>query len=339
MLTGVVRNLLVSLVLLAFSATAQTLSLKPDAPERYEVKRGDSLWSIASQYLDDPWMWPQLWQANPQVNNPHLLYPGDIIQLLEGENFLRLQPRLRIMTLQDPIPMMPLNRVEAFLNRDIMVDRNEFEDSLYIQTIEEGRTLGSQGDLIKTLGDLSPNVSHYGIYRNLEEIRDPISRRLLGHLARSVGSARLVRDGEGYEATMEITATHAEIRVGDRLMPFTASPFGAGFDPAPPQEPVSGLVIRSLEPNQTRIGQYQPLLLNQGRNQLRPGHLLQVMEPGKQRREPYEGYNIFAAENPRGTVMVYRVFENTSLALVMNSNQPIYPEDTFRQAPEPNATP
>lgn len=333
MLTGRVRKFLLALFLLIFSAGLQAISLKPDAPERYEVKRGDSLWSIAAQYLDDPWMWPQLWQANTQVKDPHELYPGDIIYLLEGENFLRLKPRLRIMALQDPIPFMPLDQVEAYLNRDIMVDRREFEDSLYIVRIEEGRSLGSRGNKLEVLGDLTPDVTRYGIYRDIEEIRDPQTRRVLGHMARAVGSARLIRDEEGYAATLEITENHEEIRVGDRLMPFGASPFGDGFNPGPPSEPVSGLVVRSLKPGQTRIGQYQPVMLNLGRQELKPGDLLQVLEPGKRRRDPRNGENVFAGENPRGLVMVYRVFDKTSFALVMNSNQPLHPEDVFRKAP------
>ena len=335
MLTRLKRILLPALLLLVFSASLQAVSLKPDAPERYEVKRGDSLWSIAAQYLEDPWMWPQLWMANPQVKNPHLLYPGDIIHLLPGENFLRLKPRLRIMTLQEPIPFMPVDQVKPYLNRDLMVDRHEFEDSLYIVRIEEGRTLGGRGHRIDVLGDLQPNTRHYGIYRNIEEVRDPLTRRVLGHMARAVGNARLVRDEEGYAAILEITDSFEEIRVGDRLLPFGPSPFGEGFNPAPPKEPVTGLVVRSLKPGQTRVGLFQPLLLNRGEGDLKPGDLLEVLEPGKQRRDDPRGPLIFAGENPRGMVMVYRVFENTSFALVMNANQPIQAEDTFRRAPDP----
>ena len=335
MLTGLKRISLLFFLLFFFSASLQAVSLKPDAPERYEVKRGDSLWSIASQYLEDPWMWPQLWMANPQVSNPHLLYPGDILHLLPGEHFLRLKPRLRIMTLQDPIPFMPVDRIESYLRHDLMVDRNEFEDSLYIVRIQEGRTLGGRGHRIDVLGDLAPGARDFGIYRDIEEVRDPITRRVLGHMARSVGRARFVRDEEGYAAVLEITDSFEEIRVGDRLLPAGSSPFGQGFKPAPPQQAVTGMVVRSLVPNQELVGQYQPVLLNRGSDYLRPGDLLEVLEPGKQRRDDPRGPLIFAGENSRGIVMVYRVFDNTSFALVMNSNQPLQAEDRFRPAPDP----
>ena len=55
--------------------------LNPRHPETYVVQRGDTLWDIASMFLRDPWYWPEIWQINPQVENPHLIFPGDILSL------------------------------------------------------------------------------------------------------------------------------------------------------------------------------------------------------------------------------------------------------------------
>ena len=92
--------------------TAQLI--RPDAPMNYTVKRGDTLWDIAAVFLKDPWFWPEIWQINPQVENPHLIYPGDVLSLAYGAggdahvsisqySGARLQPRLRSEDLEGPI--------------------------------------------------------------------------------------------------------------------------------------------------------------------------------------------------------------------------------------------
>lgn len=314
----------------AIAQTTQTLSLKPDAPKRYEVKRGDSLWFIATQFLDDPWMWPQLWRANKQVGNPNLLYPGDIIELLDVRAGLRLQPRLRILALQQPIPFMPLEQVNAFLNRDIMIDRPQFEDALYAVHIAGDRSLAAQGDQLEVLGDLTAGVTRYGIYRELEEVRDPLTRKHLGYRARALGSARLVNSSNRLPQ-LEITESFEEIKVGDRLLPFIDSPFGEGFQPSRPEQPLHGTLLKGLS-DQQFISRHQAVMLNMGGDKLKPGALLEIIAPGRRMRNHATGEVIFAAENRKGVVMVYRVFENTSFALVMNSKEPMLPGDIFRRA-------
>ena len=331
--TRLVASLIATLFLtVAFStvAIAQAVSLKADAPKRYEVKRGDSLWTIAAQFLDDPWLWPQLLQANTKITNPHLLYPGDVVELRDGRTGLRLQPRLRILTLQNPIPFMPLDQVSAFLNRDVMIERPEFEDALYTVHITGDRTLASKGDNIEVLGDLSEGVTRYGVYRELDEVRDPLTRKHLGYRARALGSAELVSE-KGRLPRLEITDSFEEIKIGDRLLPFIDNPFGDGFQPSVPERPLHGTLLQGLS-DQKLISRYQAVMLNVGSDKLQPGALLEIIAPGRRLRNHQTGEVVFAAENRKGTVMVYRVFENISFALVMNTKEPMLPGDIFRQA-------
>src|SRR5687768_12449036 len=63
-------------------APTAPLALKPDAPDRYVVVPGDTLWGISQRYTDSPWRWPELWSLNKeQIRNPHLIYPGYVILL------------------------------------------------------------------------------------------------------------------------------------------------------------------------------------------------------------------------------------------------------------------
>jgi LysM repeat protein len=113
----------------AAAAPSDTGSLiNPSAPKSYVVKRGDTLWHIASVFLRDPWLWPEVWYINPQVANPHLIYPGDTLALAygkDGKPFIRLEqggaarldPRLRSSPLDGAIPTIPYSAISAFLSR------------------------------------------------------------------------------------------------------------------------------------------------------------------------------------------------------------------------------
>ena len=87
------RKSLVALLLLAVASVSQAqVKLKDGHPERYQVVSGDTLWGISGRFLSQPWKWPELWQANPQIDNPHLIYPGDTLSL----TYVDGQPRLTL---------------------------------------------------------------------------------------------------------------------------------------------------------------------------------------------------------------------------------------------------
>ena len=87
------RKLLVALTVGASFLLAQPVLsdvLRADHPEQYVVVKGDTLWDISARFLEKPWLWPQIWKKNPQVQNPDLIYPGDSIRLtyVDGKPYL-----------------------------------------------------------------------------------------------------------------------------------------------------------------------------------------------------------------------------------------------------------
>ena len=138
-----------------FAADAE---LRDDHPDTYVVQKGDTLWDIAGRFLNHPWLWPEIWQANPQVQNPHLIYPGDVLSLvyMDGRPIVSMQdggfgPRIRRES-TEAIDTIPLSEVEPFLKRMRMLREGEAETLPYVVAVEENRLRATEGQLVYVRG-------------------------------------------------------------------------------------------------------------------------------------------------------------------------------------------
>ncbi|HEX5806713.1 MAG TPA: LysM domain-containing protein [Macromonas sp.] len=197
--------------------------LAPDAPERYTIKSGDTLWGISGMYLKRPWRWPELWGMNmQQVRNPHLIFPGQVLVLTRiGDRAVlsfaqggaipttKLSPRIRAESLADTaIKPIPANVIEPFLTESLVVDGETHNHAPRIVAAPETRVLLSRGDRAYARGqygtgevlDGTPlklgkdQPRHYRVYREATPLKDPASGELLGYEAQFIGKADLVRE-------------------------------------------------------------------------------------------------------------------------------------------------
>jgi len=141
---------------LTFAGCVLAQELREDHPDTYVVQKGDTLWDISARFLKQPWLWPEIWQANPQIENPHLIYPGDVISLA----YLNGRPRLTVdgersaeirRGTSEAIPTIPLSDVEAFLRSRRVLDE-EPRDLPYVLAIEENRLRGASGQVVYVRG-------------------------------------------------------------------------------------------------------------------------------------------------------------------------------------------
>jgi nucleoid-associated protein YgaU len=130
------RKSLLALLLLAAGGLAQAdVQLKDGHPDRYTVVKGDTLWDISGRFLRQPWKWPEIWHANPQVENPHLIYPGDQLSLVyidgqprlmlnrgESRGTIKLSPQVRSTPMAEAIPTIPLEAINSFLLSTRIID-------------------------------------------------------------------------------------------------------------------------------------------------------------------------------------------------------------------------
>ena len=123
----------------AEAGRSMSVPISPTAPERYVVKKGDTLWDISALYLKDPWYWPEIWYVNPSIRNPHLIYPGDVLYFsyvdgkprvsLEPGNALRLSPEVRTSDLDGAIRAIPYDLLMDFVGRPSLLDRDQVRNA------------------------------------------------------------------------------------------------------------------------------------------------------------------------------------------------------------------
>ncbi|MCE8017840.1 LysM peptidoglycan-binding domain-containing protein [Halomonas sp. MCCC 1A17488] len=324
-----------SLLLAATLAQAQGVSweqgLRSDAPDRYTVVRGDTLWDISGRFLRHPWQWPEVWQVNPQIRNPHLIYPGDVITLQDchgrpclgierGQGEVRLSPEVRRVPVREAIEPIPLDTVRHFLRDHRVIDDPEALDELaYVVAGNDRRIISGAGDRIYARGELQRG-QRYGIYRVGERYHDAATGELLGLELIGIGRARAERSEDGI-ALMEVLAASQEVRNEDIVLPLEARELASEFMPRAPDHEVDGTIL--AVPGGVRfIGRLQVVALDRGRRDgLETGHVLQVEQQGERVVDPRTGESLRLPGTDAGLVMVFRPYERMSYGLVMRATR------------------
>ncbi|WP_240936066.1 LysM peptidoglycan-binding domain-containing protein [Billgrantia bachuensis] len=324
-----------ALLLTATLAQAQGLSweqgLRSDAPDRYTVVRGDTLWHISGRFLRHPWQWPEVWQVNPQIRNPHLIYPGDVVYLYDcngrpclglerGQGEVRLSPEVRRIPVREAIEPIPLDTVRHFLRDHRVVDDPESLDELaYVVAGNDRRIISGAGDRIYARGELESG-QRYGIYRVGERYSDAATGETLGLELISIGRARAGHSEDGI-ALMEVLSASQEVRNDDIVLPLEERELISEFVPRAPDHDVDGTIL--AVPGGVRfIGRLQVVALDRGRHDgLETGHVLQVEQQGERVVDPRTGESLRLPGTDAGLVMVFRPYERMSYGLVMQATR------------------
>lgn len=329
-------SLCLMLAALLFSAWLQAseVELKENAPETYIVKEGDTLWGISGMYLTHPWLWPELWDVNPQVDNPHLIYPGDELYLVwvDGRPRLRLRrgrdvklhPNMRVSPLGLAIPAIPLDEIGPFLRRHRIVSAGELNQSAYVLAGAQDHLLSGPGDRLYGRGYFPEGERAYGIYRSGQAFNDPITNELLGYQATAIGNATLLNASRGDVETLEVTRVHEEVRIKDRLLPMEERVIDANFHPrAPEQEIVDGYMI-AVDGGVSQIGAMDIVVLNRGRRDgVGTGQVMAIYQTGELVHDQVAGGNARLPDVRAGLLMVFESFEKASYAIVLKADWPL----------------
>jgi LysM repeat protein len=328
----------------ATPATAP-VALNPRHPERYVVKRGDTLWDIAAMFLRDPWYWPEIWYANPQVSNPHLIYPGDVLSLIyvNGRPQLQLErggavsgteklsPRIREEDLDEAIPSISLEAIGAFLDRGAVLQKDEINKAPYVLAVREGHMIGSAGNDVYVRGTVAGVGHGYNVVHIGSGLVDPDDGEVLGYegIYAGAGNIRQIDD----PSTLLLADSGREVLEGDRLIEQNQA-YPAYFTPRAPAQDVDGSIIAVID-GVSQIGQYQVIVINRGsRHGLEPGSVLRVWQSGDmvsdRSKTGITSRKVRLPDEPAGISMVFRTYERVSYALIMEASSAIHVMDTVR---------
>lgn len=303
---------IISLILLmtpylqAFAADAS--ALKEDAPERYTVVPGDTLWGISGRFLKDPWKWPEIWKMNQdQIKNPHRIYPGDVVVLdrsgrdaqlrLVQADTVKLSPRTRAETLADTaVPAIPPSVIEPFLSRPMLVGPGELDGAPRVTATREGRVATGAGDVIYASGIDKSKGTVWQLFRSGDPLIDPDTGEILGYVATYLGEARIAKFGE--QSTLEITRTNQEVYVGDRLLPAAKERPTFSYVPHAPGTSVRGRVVSTYS-GLWETGPAGIVALSKGsKDGLEVGHVLAIFREQSTNSYEMRAAPLFGMEGP-----------------------------------------
>jgi hypothetical protein len=313
------------------SQSGTNVVLNPDHPQRYVVKKGDTLWDISAMFLRDPWFWPEIWQVNPQVENPHLIYPGDVlilvyvdgkpqIQVERGGDTDRMSPQIRSEDLNEAIRTIPLHAIGAFLSKGNVLENDQIRQLPHVAAIRDGHLVAGSGNDVYVRGNISVNQG-YSIIHIGEPLIDPDDGAKVGYQGIFAGEGSITRGGD--PATLRITRSRRETLKGDRLLQQDFD-IPLQFYPRAPEQDVEGRIIH-VDGGVALIGQYQVVVLNRGaKHGLEEGHVLTVWQAGETVRDRLAGGMVLLPDESAGSAMVFKTYDRISYALIMEATSEIH---------------
>ena len=357
-----------TVTLITMTSLADELKIRAGAPERYVVKKGDTLWDLSAIYLTKPWLWPKLWGINPQIKNPHLIYPGDVISLTfnaQGEprltvnsRVIKLSPKIRTTSkIKTAIPTLPLRLIRPYISYEQSLDGEYLDGLPYILGSNENSKNWITGQTLYASQPLEKGKT-YAIYRKGQAYTNIGEDEPLGYETALVATAKVIRSGDtkGNPAALHVIKSLTEIRAGDKVLPVNQGQMQpVFFKMTKPDGPLDATIIASPS-NFREYSKYDIVVINTGRAKV--GNMLDIYHRSPTVVNDPDGPKYFEDSSrfakmtgslldattdgtgrimqmPKekiGELMVFKVYDKLSYAFVTAASRPIRVGDTI-QAP------
>ncbi|MFP8966974.1 LysM peptidoglycan-binding domain-containing protein [Pokkaliibacter sp. CJK22405] len=338
------------LLLLSATAWAEKPTLRDGAPKTYTVVKGDTLWGITGRFFQNPWLWPQLWAKNPQIENPHWIYPGDTIHMVyvngqprlvvkRGEagakasatgSKVKLVPETRV-SLLSPIPTLPPEVIGPFLRDNLIIQPGDLDSSPYVLGTDDQRLLSSAGQTLYVRGVLPEEAGEWRLYRPSTLLKEKVNGKdvAFGQEAKYIATLKLDKPAEDSDiSTFTVQSIAEEVRIGDRLVKVPANDAYEAFAPAYPMDTELNGHILALASGVAYTGRDDIVILDRGADyDLQRGTILQINAAGETVKDPVSGDPVTLPDSRAGVLLVFKVFDHTSYALVIKAERTLHVGD------------
>ena len=339
-----------------FSSAAE---LAPNHPEFHVVQPGDTLWDISEKFLKSPWLWPEIWHVNDQVENPHLIFPGDIISLvyIDGKpriiktnrlpnGVVKLSPKTRTLDGDAAITTLPLDAILPFISSAQVVTEDQYNNAPYVVGNDSQRLLAAQNNKVYVRGIVDKTAQKYTFFRKGDSYLDPVTGEFLGLEAIHIAEGHKTQSGD--PTVVLLDKSKQELLAGDRAWSSDDHQLRPVYFPHAPESFDGGQII-SVFAGVSQIGQYDVVVINRGsRENMEVGHVLSIFQRGKtivdqvanERRKNNNEQSTFSKlkasfsgdndetvtlpDELAGNLMIFRTFEKVSLGLVLQAERPIH---------------
>ena len=357
---SIVKSLLITafssaLLITTAHANNPPPTIKADAPNRYIVKKGDTLWDISGRYLESPWRWKEIWATNKQIKNPNLIYPNDILILCiiqgktligvdTGEGCAGVEKQLTgnvvastvaVTSTANSIPAIPLSAIQQWLDKTIVVNPKDFNTTPYILASKNRNLITASGDKVYVKGVPLIVGQRYGVYREGEMYIEPRTQKVIGLEVTQVATGLVTSATTEGVSSLQLTDSYGkEVREGDRVFVELNNFIPPVFYPEPATVNRGGMIIRVMD-SISSAARGSVVAINLGRSQgAKPGDVLTVYQKGPLVRDTNDNDSqVRLPSEPSGMLMVFNSFNDISYAYVLSSELPLNVGDQLLPPP------
>ena len=348
------RLILLALMTVTTWVSADTVTLKSGHPDSYVVKKGDTLWDISAYFLKDPWHWPKLWGANPQIANPHLIYPGDQLTLvfIDGQPRLVLKPQIRKspegrkVSKDGAIPTIDLALIQQYLVQNRVVDADWFAGQPMVLGGESPSRHHVVGDVIYVNSELTVG-DKVGVYEAGREFVSKVGSEVLGQETILTASGRVIESGP--VSKVELLSSLRETKAGHRVLSIEDEALMSAFFVPKAANLTEPAFVLAAEKMTREAGRLEAVYIDKGASDgVEPGHVFSIFRDGDEvvinkdgvpvpskERSSYD--NLMASISSEhaikvpdvygGNLLVFKVFDKVSLGLIMINEHPVRTDD------------